>query len=237
MIRLGTHYGGWFLPEQIPLDANSFVVSAGVGEDISFDLTLQARTGCKILLLDPTERAIRHVAEMKEYYAGERRGNTPFSGSIQPDYMKWVEGSRADWGRIEFRAIGLWTEPSTLKFYKQDNPLYVSQSFVPGMYSNTAFTLAPVDRLSNIVPVDQTIDLLKLDIEGAEMPVLDALLVDAAQGRGCLPRWLCVEFDALLKGMDPRGEQTQKLVGRLQAAGYVARHESNWNVVFSRAAA
>ena len=233
MIRLGTSYGGWHLPELIPLDSTSFVVSAGVGEDISFDLALQARTGCRVLLLDPTERAAKHVEEMKEYAAGNR---TTFSGSIQPDYMKWVEGEGrgVDWSRMEFRPVGLWTEPATLKFYKQDNPLYVSQSFVPGMYSKDAFTLAPVDRLSNIVSVGQTIDLLKLDIEGAEMPVLDAVLADAQAGLHSLPRWLCVEFDALLKGMDPQGKQTQALVERLRKAGYVVRHESNWNVVFSR---
>ena len=233
MIRLGTSYGGWHLPRELPLDSTSFVVSAGVGEDISFDLALQARTGCQILLLDPTERAAKHVEEVKEYYAD--RCST-FSGSIQPDYMKWVnaEGPKVDWSRMEFRPVGLWTEPTTLKFYKQDNPLYVSQSFVPGMYSKDAFTLAPVDRLSNMIPVGQTIDLLKLDIEGAEMPVLEALLEDAKEGLHSLPRWLCVEFDAFLKGMDPQGKQTHALVGRLHELGYIVRHESNWNVVFSR---
>ena len=38
--RLGTKYGGWILPKDIELNEDSVVYSAGVGEDISFDMLL-----------------------------------------------------------------------------------------------------------------------------------------------------------------------------------------------------
>ena len=40
MEKLGTNYGGWFIPKECKLDENSIVYSAGVGEDISFDIKI-----------------------------------------------------------------------------------------------------------------------------------------------------------------------------------------------------
>jgi hypothetical protein len=59
----------------------------------------------------------------------------------------------------------------------------------------------------------ERIDLLKMDIEGAEGPVLDAMMRD-----GITPRVLCVEFDAVEPPWRLRGR-----VRRLQRAGYVVR--------------
>jgi hypothetical protein len=119
-----------------------------------------------------------------------------------------------------------------MKFYKQENPLYVSQSLVPGLFTGKEYTMAQVDCLSRIVPANQRIDLLKLDIEGAEMPVLDLLLHEAQLGTYGLPRYLCVEFDTFLKGKDAGGHRTGLMMHRLAAAGYKAVHEDNWNVTF-----
>ena len=40
MEKLGTDYGGWYVPTNLNLDEKSIVYSGGVGEDISFDLLL-----------------------------------------------------------------------------------------------------------------------------------------------------------------------------------------------------
>ena len=40
MEKLGTKYGGWYVPEEMELNEDSIIYSAGVGEDISFDLLL-----------------------------------------------------------------------------------------------------------------------------------------------------------------------------------------------------
>jgi hypothetical protein len=233
MPKLGTGYGGWWLPEDTALGRDSFVVSAGVGEDISFDVALQTATGCRILLLDPTERAARHLEEVRAWYEAPAEGSKPpFTGSVQPDYEPWLKSSSPNWDRIEFKPVGLWSERSTMKFYKQENPAYVSQSLVPGLFTGKEYTMAQVDCLSRIVPANQRIDLLKLDIEGAEMPVLDLLLHEAQLGTYGLPRYLCVEFDAFLKGKDAGGHRTGLMMHRLAAAGYKAVHEDNWNVTF-----
>ena len=54
MEKLGTKYGGWYVPEEMDLDENSIIYSAGVGEDISFDLLLSDKYKSHIYLIDPT---------------------------------------------------------------------------------------------------------------------------------------------------------------------------------------
>ena len=54
-------YGGYLLPESL-LGADSVCYLAGTGEDISFDLGVIARFGCRVHSLDPVPRAAEHVA-------------------------------------------------------------------------------------------------------------------------------------------------------------------------------
>ena len=42
MERLGTNHGGWFVPKEMILNESSIVYSGGVGEDMSFDISLQS---------------------------------------------------------------------------------------------------------------------------------------------------------------------------------------------------
>lgn len=216
---LGTTYGGWYVPDDFELSPDSFVVSAGVGEDISFDLHLQSRYGCKILLIDPTHRAITHMKEVKNYY----HDKTPFLGNIQPDYYTSISSLKPDLSKLTLLPIGLWKKKDTLKFYYQTNPLYVSQTLIPDMYSNK-YTSVPVERLSAII--DKTPDVLKLDIEGAEIDVLESMLED-----NIFPRLLCVEFDLLLKGQD-KTNRTHQMILRLMKHGYKLVYNQNYNMVF-----
>ena len=64
MNKLGTNYGGWYIPNELELDENSIIYSAGAGEDISFDLKLQMLTDCHLIMIDPTERAKIHYNEV-----------------------------------------------------------------------------------------------------------------------------------------------------------------------------
>ena len=68
MELLGTNYGGWYIPYDISLNSNSIIYSAGVGEDISFDIKLNDKYNCNIILIDPTQRAIKHFNEIKTFY-------------------------------------------------------------------------------------------------------------------------------------------------------------------------
>src|SRR5712692_3232196 len=60
LLRLGTVYGGWIIPANSGLSADSVCYSAGAGEDISFDCALIERFYCQVRVIDPTPRAITH---------------------------------------------------------------------------------------------------------------------------------------------------------------------------------
>jgi len=58
MLRLGTYYGGWWIPEGDPSDGCALCVGAGL--DVSFDLELQ-RLGYDVVTVDPTPAAVEFV--------------------------------------------------------------------------------------------------------------------------------------------------------------------------------
>jgi FkbM family methyltransferase len=229
MTTYGTSYGGWKLPHNTVLDNTSVVLSAGVGEDISFDLAIQSKFGCQVHLIDPTDRAIRHVEEVKQYYS---TGIAGFSGDIQKDYQPYIKDLKPDFSKIHMHAVGLWDKSETLKFYKQTNPKYVSQTLIPEMFGQE-YTSVPVVRLSSLLDQiglsGRPIALLKMDIEGAEIEVLESLIEDKIY-----PQLLCVEFDYLLKGRD-KTKRTETVIDRLCGLGYKIISNEKWNVVFELA--
>ena len=63
IIFLGTKYGGWSLVDEDNLK-NSTIISAGLGEDASFDIEFASKYDARIIIVDPTPRAIKHYDEI-----------------------------------------------------------------------------------------------------------------------------------------------------------------------------
>jgi FkbM family methyltransferase len=59
MVRLGSYYGGWWVPEGSPSDGCAVCVGAGL--DVSFDLEMQ-RLGYEVHTVDPTPAAVEFVS-------------------------------------------------------------------------------------------------------------------------------------------------------------------------------
>lgn len=224
MEKLGTDYGGWLIPKNISLNENSIVYSGGAGEDISFDLKLQDKYNCWIIIIDPTKRAIKHYEEVKKFY---NDNNFKFTGNIQKDYIQNIKNLNINFNKIIFLDMGLYNKKDLLKFYKQDNPNYVSQSLENNMFGNN-YDVVKVDTIKNIMNQlnHNNIDLLKLDIEGSECDVLDKMLDD-----NILPKYLCIEFDLLLKNKD-FNKKTEKIGKRLESFGYKILINDNLNITF-----
>jgi FkbM family methyltransferase len=156
VVRLGSAYGGWAIPEGL-IRADSVVYSAGVGEDVTFDLALIARTGCEVWAFDPTPRSIE------------------FAGAVGES-------------RFHFLPIGLWSEDVVRQFFPPKNPEHVSHSTVRLDSEGLGFE-AECRRVGTIMRDlgHRHVDLLKLDVEGAEFEVLGSL------GEP-LPTCICVEI-------------------------------------------
>jgi len=226
MEKLGTNYGGWYVPLNMNLNENSVVYSGGVGEDMSFDLLLQCKYNCDILLIDPTNKAVKHFDEVKEYYNSKKL----FTGGVQKDYYSCIELLHPNFDKFRYVNIGLWNKKEELKFYRQSNENYVSQSLVENMFGQN-YDIVPVDSIKNIMYQQghSHIDLLKLDIEGAEIETVNQMLDDQIY-----PIYVLIEFDLLLKNKDP-GNTTKQLIERMiTREGYKMLKNDNLNITFFR---
>jgi FkbM family methyltransferase len=221
MIKLGTNYGGWIIPNNNTLNSDSLIISVGVGEDISFDLQVNHHYNSRIILIDPTKRAIKHFNEVKDYYYL----NYSFTSNIQTDYIKNIENLDIDFEKFKYIPKALWHQLGKFKFYKQENISYVSQSIIEGMFTSNYDEIETITFKELIEIFGENIDLLKLDIEGAEIEVLNNML-----DLNIFPKYLLVEFDLLIKKKDLEG-LTLKLIDRLLNY-YNIFINDNYNITF-----
>lgn len=179
--------GWWFHPDR--LNDKSVVYSLGVGDEINFDLSLIETYGTEVFAFDPTPNSVHMLEE-----------------SCLPN-------------KFHFHPWAVTATDGSLKFYprlKRD-----------GTKSNIMFTMMPEQEtkddvievpaysLASIVRKfgHNQIDLLKMDIEGAEYEVLEGLLDSPI-----LPTQLLVEFHHrfVKDGLN----RTYELIGKLRNAGY-----------------
>jgi FkbM family methyltransferase len=188
LVRIGTDYGGCVIPKNY-LTAESICYCAGIGEDSSFDLGLIDKYSCKVYAIDPTPRSIIHAREIEK---------------DNPNYI--------------FCDVGLWNEDTILKFYSPEDTSHVSHSILNIQNTDTYFE-AKVDSLSNIMKQfqHQKIDLLKLNIEGAEYRVIDSIIEDIVD-----VSIICVEFHGdNNKRDDLYIEKATEYLTKLEKFGYV----------------
>ena len=227
MEKLGTNYGGWYVPKNMELNENSIIYSGGVGEDISFDIKLQSMYNSNVYLIDPTQKANKHYIEMRNFF--DRSDKIKYiTGNIQQDYIECIKTETPNFDKIYYWNIGLWKCNDKLKFYKQSNPNYVSQSLIDNMFGNE-YDEVNVKSIKELM-IDNghsKIDLLKLDIEGAEIEVVEQMLDDEI-----FPTYILIEFDLLLKGKDPERKRTKHIVERLLRLNYRILINDNYNISF-----
>jgi FkbM family methyltransferase len=165
LVRLGTVYGGWWLPEFI-LRPGAVAYCAGAGDDISFDLALHER-GMRVVTIDPTPLAVSHanaVAPKGDRFAFVPVGLWDTAAELRFYYPR----NSAD-----------------------RNPADMSCSILNPDGTSEYFT-AKVETLRELMDDlgDNHIDVLKLDIEGAAHRVIESFIAD-----GVRPVVVCVEFE------------------------------------------
>ncbi|HUO69812.1 MAG TPA: FkbM family methyltransferase [Solirubrobacteraceae bacterium] len=146
ILSLGTAYGGWKIPDGI-LTSDSICYCVGAGGDISFDLELIRRYGVQVRCFDPVEAF--------ECSALEQAAGNP---------------------RFAFRRAAITSHDGTIRMQVHHEAASQSVS-AAGLYDSTEWVEAPGRTLPSLMREfgDDHIDLLKLDIEGAEYEVLPTL--------------------------------------------------------------
>lgn len=209
LIKLGTEYGGFTIPDGI-LSSKSICYSAGAGEDISLEIELISKYGCQVYLFDPTPRAIAHVNKVK---SALEQGSSCAEWSGK--YFYQLPPKLAN--NLIFLPIGLWDNNTTLKFFLPKNPAHVSAS-AHNLQNTVNYFEAPCKSLKSLMNDlgHQYIDLLKMNIEGAEYPIILHMI-----DQKILPTILCVEFHAL-----PQFNKNQ-FISLLKQNGYLELNNKN----------
>ena len=200
LIKIGTKYGGWVVP-RLCFNEKSICYCAGCGEDISFDIGLINTFGCDVFGFDPTPRAIKHVK-------AQTHNNS----------------------RYTFLEIGLWDKKDVLEFFEPKNPKDVSHSLLN--LQNTGKSIkVNVDSLENIMVSNhhERLDLLKLDIEGAEYKVIQSIIDSKIE-----VKVLCVEYDEYFNPIDNNyRNRIKESIKSLMNLNYAMVHtEGNGNYTF-----
>lgn len=187
---LGTEYGAHCVAtEPLTRSVSPLVYSFGLGQDISFDLELITRFGARVIGFDPTPRSIAWVR-----------------AQILPDGFTLVER-------------GLAAKDGKVRFYEPSNPSHISHSVVHHDRTRGSFIDVEVRRLSTLMAElgHDEIDVLKLDIEGAEYDAIDDLLDGPVR-----PLQVLVEFHHQLNAFSV--QQTRASIDALASAGYALFH-------------
>jgi FkbM family methyltransferase len=185
---LGTEYGGYAV-QLDELDANSVVYSFGIGTDLSFDRALIERTRATVHAFDPTPRAVAWAREQA------------------------VPG-------VVIHEYGLLDRDGVVHFNRPRNPEHISHSVlderVSDRISEDAPLELPVKRLHTVMRElsHGRVDVLKMDIEGAEYAMIDDLVkepVDVGQ--------ILLEFHHMLPGVTVG--RTERAIDQLAELGFV----------------
>jgi len=158
--RFGSEYGGWDVALEY-LNKDSIVYSFGVGEDASFDMALMEKYDLIIHAFDPTPRSI-----------------------------EWVEGQNFP-EKFVMHTYGIADFDGRVSFYPPENPKHVSHTILFKTETQSNAITVSVKRLSTIMRElgHNHIDVLKMDIEGAEYKVIKDM-----EQLDIRPKQILVEF-------------------------------------------
>ncbi|MDB4659653.1 FkbM family methyltransferase [Synechococcus sp. AH-551-C10] len=192
---MGSADCGWSFVDTGDL-SGSTIVSAGLGEDGSFDLEFAQRYNARVIIVDPTPRAIKHFNEISSNLGATKSQSYNDSGK-QPVQAYDLKNIHSD--KLILVKKALYNKNTLLKFFQPLNPQHVSYSisnYQHGYRADTPFLeveSTTIPELLSDLEIDlNELSLIKLDIEGAEIEVLIHCI-----SNGILPKQILVEFDEL----------------------------------------
>jgi FkbM family methyltransferase len=190
----GSAEGGWAI-SQDSLGPKSVVYSVGIGEDASFDLSLIRKYGCSVHAFDPTPKA-----------------------------LEWAARNCQD-ERFQLLPVALAKYDGSLRLFLPRNPQYVSASLEKTTLTSEQYFDAPCHRLATLMKRlgHDHLDVLKMDIEGAEYEVIDECV---ASGVLQNVSQLLIEFHHWIPQFGV--QRTQKALMQLRSCGFQVAWVSQW---------
>lgn len=214
LVRLGSYYGGWWIPERSlssSLD-KKVCISAGIGGDVTFDEAI-LKAGFQVIALDPLEVCVNFAKDRLTKYS-----------------------------RFTAMQAGLWTHSGVQRFFaprKTDHDSWsATNSQSTSFESSKEFEVISLENLLDLHPDihNSEFSMLKMDIEGAELQVISSLLQVEHKFD-----WIAVEFDHLalipflsfLKRLRVT-MQSRSLIQCMESSGYILKFHESFNLFFAK---
>lgn len=182
----GNNYGGFYVHPEL-LNQDSIIYSLGIGEDISFDSAVIKKHNCFVFGFDPTPKSIN-----------------------------WVKLNQVLPSKFLFYEYGIADRSGMVDFFLPKNIEHVSGSFVKQHNVTDKQKISVEMKCWNDIVKNfghKQIDLLKMDIEGAEYNVLDSILESSVPIKQIL-----IEFHDRM--FDDGKLKTKNAIQKLKNKGY-----------------
>lgn len=169
----------------------------GVGEDVEFERRLSRLCHARQWMFDPTPRSIQFM-------------NDPRNG---------VPGAT-------FMPVGIWSADCVMRFHAPANPRQVSHSLVIDSGAEAEGFTAQCRSVQSIMQQlnHDRIDLVKLNVEGAEDAILDSLL-----GAGVRPDVILVTWEG-----ERALRKARRWTKRLEGMGWDFLGRKGWYFTYGR---
>jgi FkbM family methyltransferase len=232
LISLGSKYGRKTFCNIFPIDKNLQIISAGVGEDISFDIEFLNRFKAIIILVDPTPVAIQHFEMIKDrigldsidqYSPNSRQSVNSYSLiKVTKDNLILVPQA-------------LWKDQSLLHFHLPPDDSRDSSGSINSIHnyyraSEQQITVqtTTVHKVCEENNFDE-IDILKLDIEGSALEVLVSMFLE-----DIYPIQILLEIDEIHFPSFRSKFRAFKLFRILKKNGYIIVNQDSCDFTFVR---
>ena len=142
----GENHGKYFLPNLDKSMNNEWIISAGVGDNISFDIEM-LNLGFNVIFIDPTPLAIEYFKKNFDY-------------NLYKQNYKFYEK-------------GLWNKKTNLRFFYSDKKV-ISNTISNYNKSDQSINIETITIENIMLENDiKTFYIIKLDIEGAELEIVE----------------------------------------------------------------
>ena len=215
LVRIGSFYGGWWVPKKV-LSNQAFsrtLISVGLGHDVSLDRAL-LENGFNVIGLDPLIECVEKASEELNHFQN-----------------------------FKVLHAGLWTHDGVEEFYapraEVSDAWSLSNIQGTSTQNKKIFPVISFKTLKKSLPSISNSDFtfLKMDIEGAELPLLKTLKSEIQE-----IDYLGVELDFLsliplisIKKRCTSISQAIKLLKALEKSGLTLIHTEKFNFFWTRA--
>jgi len=232
LISLGSKYGRKTFCEVFPIDKKLQVISAGVGEDITFDIEFLNKYNAVIILVDPTPVAIQHFEMI------QKRIGLDSMDQYGPTSRQSVDSynlTRVTKDNLIMLPQALWKDQDLLHFYLPPDDSRDSSGSINSIHNFYRATEKRITVPTTTVPKIYRdynfdgIDILKLDIEGSALEVLLFMFLDRIY-----PAQILLEIDEIHFPSFRSRYRAFKLFKLLKKSGYVIVNQDSCDFTLIR---